>query len=88
MCLHSYEDSATSQIPVLNSLGAGSFTRSVKSKENYQLLFTGLNMGSSYRKSGMVFVQRVWVYRNHWKKEEEEEEKKRKNERSFQFSSC
>ncbi len=31
-------------------------------------------MGSSYRKSDMVFVQRVWVYRNHWKKEEEEEE--------------
>jgi hypothetical protein len=40
-------------------------------------------MGSSYRKSDMVFVQRVWVYRNHWKKEEEEdeEEEKRKKER-------
>jgi hypothetical protein len=35
-------------------------------------------MGSSYRKSDMVFVQRVWVYRNHWKKEEEEEERKKK----------
>jgi hypothetical protein len=32
----------------------------------------------------MVFVQRVWVYRNHWKKQEEEEdeeEEKRKKER-------
>jgi hypothetical protein len=75
---------ATSQIPDSISLGAGSFTRSLKSKENYQLLIAKVNMGSSYRKSGMVFVQRVWDYRNHWKKEEE----KRKEERSFQFWSC
>jgi len=59
-------------------LGAGSFTRSAKSKENYQLLIVNGHMGSSYRKSDMVFVQRVWVYRNHWKKEEEEEERKKK----------
>jgi len=69
-------------------LGAGSFTRFAKSKENYQLLIAKAYMGSSYRKSDMVFVQRVWVYRNHWKKEEEEEEEGRKKEKGFQFWSC
>jgi hypothetical protein len=72
------ENPATSQTPVYNFLGAGSFTRSVKSKENYQLLIVEVKMGSSYRESDMVFVQRVWVYRNHWKKEEEEEEEEKK----------
>ncbi len=62
-------------------MGAGSFTRSAKSKENYQLLIKMEYMGSSYRKSDMVFVQRVWVYRNHWKKEEEEEEEEKKKKK-------
>jgi len=53
-------------------LGAGSFTRSVKSKENYQLLSVKLNLGCSYRKSDMVFVQRVWVYRQQQQQQQQE----------------